>query len=157
MSTLPANPDRHALSCEMASEVLRSCGKLRLKVRGWSMFPSVQPGDTLMVDRTPVEAVAEGDIVLFGRDSRFFAHRVVKKGNGAGKTGMLTRGDAMTVSDPPVSESDLLGKVSFIVRNGKLFEPNKSLTLSERLVATLLSRSEIAARVVVGIHGLRQS
>lgn len=120
------------------------------------MFPSVQPGDTLIVDRTPVEAVTAGDIVLFGRDSRFFAHRVVKK-DSAGKTGMLTRGDAMTVSDPPVGENELLGRVSFIVRNGRLFEPNKSLRLSERLVATLLSRSEIAARVVVGLHGLRQT
>ena len=121
------------------------------------MFPSVQPGDTLIVDRTPVEAVSEGDIVLFGRDSRIFAHRVVKKDNGAGKTGMLTRGDAMTVSDPPVGENELLGRVSFIVRNGKLLEPNKSMRLSQRLIATLLSRSEIAARVVVGIHGLRQT
>jgi signal peptidase I len=141
----------------MASEVLRSFGKLQLQVRGWSMFPSVQPGDTLIVDRAPAEAVAEGDIVLFGRNSRFFAHRVVKKSNGAGKTGMLTRGDAMIVSDPPVGENELLGRVSFIVRNGRLFEPNKSLRLSERLVAILLSRSEIAARVVVGIHGLRHT
>lgn len=121
------------------------------------MFPSVQPGDTLIVDRTPVEAVAEGDIVLFGRDSRFFAHRVVKKDNCAGTTEVLTRGDAMTVSDPPVSKNELLGRVSFIVRNGRLFEPDKSLGLSQRFVATLLGRSEIAARVVVGIHGLRQA
>lgn len=157
MSTLPADRDRHAVTCEMASEVLRSFGKLQLRVRGWSMFPSVQPGDTLIVDRTPVEAVAEGDIVLFGRDSRFFAHRVVKKDNCAGTTEVLTRGDAMTVSDPPVSKNELLGRVSFIVRNGRLFEPNKSLGLSQRFVATLLGRSEIAARVVVGIHGLRQA
>ena len=121
------------------------------------MFPSVKPGDTLIVDRASAEAVAEGDIVLFGRDSRFFAHRIVKKGNGVDMAGMLTRGDAMIVSDPPVGENELLGRVSFIVRNGRLFEPNKSLRLSERLVATLLSRSEIAARVVVGIHGLRQT
>ena len=121
------------------------------------MFPSVQPGDTLIVDRTTVEAVAEGDIVLFGRYSRFFAHRVVTKNKGVGNTKMLTRGDAMTVPDPPVGGNELLGRVSFIVRNGKLFEPNKRPGLSERLVATLLSRSEIAARVVVGIHGLRQT
>lgn len=157
MSTLPANRDRHSVTCEMASEVLRSFGKLQLQVTGWSMFPSVQPGDTLIVDRTPVEAVAEGDIVLFGRYSRFFAHRVVKKDNCAGQARVLTRGDAMNVSDPPLGENELLGRVSFIVRNGKLFEPNKSLGLSERLVATLLSRFEIAARVVVGIHGLRQT
>lgn len=121
------------------------------------MFPSVQPGDTLVIDRAPVEAVSEGDIVLVGRDSRFFAHRVVKKDNDAGTTEMLTRGDAMTVSDPPVGKNELLGRVSFIVRNGRLFEPNKSLGFSQRFVATLLSRSEIAARVVVGIHGLRQA
>src|ERR1700758_403813 len=71
--------DAHALKCELAGEVLRSSGKLRLRVTGCSMLPAVWPGDTLFVERTTRESVEEGDIVLYERDRRFFVHRVVRK------------------------------------------------------------------------------
>ena len=151
----------HELKCELASEVLRSSGSLRLRVTGWSMLPTVWPGDTLVIDRIPSEAVVSGDIVLFGRDQRLFAHRVVTRGvvtNGqTHEAEILTRGDAMPAPDPPVPESDLLGKVSFILRNGKCIEPSRRLCLWQRTLATVLRRSTFAARIVVGIHGLLQT
>ena len=39
------------LKCELAAEVLRSFGTLRFAATGWSMLPSVWPGETLVVDR----------------------------------------------------------------------------------------------------------
>jgi signal peptidase I len=152
----PAWDETHALKCELAGEVLRSSGTLRLRVTGWSMLPTVWPGDTLIIERVSSDAVSAGDIVLFGRDRRLFAHRVVTRGQ-AQNAQFLTRGDAMPASDPPVSESDLLGRVSFILRNGKCIEPSRSLRFSERAVAGLVQHSTFAARVVVGVHGLRKS
>jgi signal peptidase len=149
--------EAHAVKCELAGEVLRSHGTLRLRVMGWSMLPAVWPGDVLVIERVDSGAVSEGDIVLFGRDRRLFAHRVVNKSSPARDTKILTRGDAMLRSDPPVSDRDLLGKVSFIVRNGKCIEPSRTVRLSERAVAALVRNSEIAARVVVGVHGMQQS
>jgi signal peptidase I len=148
--------DKHAVKCELASEVLRSSGRLRLKVTGWSMLPSVWPGDTLVVESVSSEHVSEGDIVLFGRDRRLFAHRVVPATNDAQDRGILTRGDAMPQPDAPVSANELLGRVTHIERNGKCIEPSKSLRFSERAVAALVRRSDVAARVVVGVHGMRQ-
>ena len=153
----PAFDDAHALKCEMAGEVLRSSGTLRLQVMGWSMLPSVWPGDTLVIERADSNAVSEGDIVLFGRNRRLFAHRVVAKAGQSGDSRVVTRGDAMPAPDSPVSADELLGKVSIILRNGKRIEPSRSLRLSERAVATLVRRSEIAAGVVVGVHGMRQA
>src|SRR5258708_31630032 len=66
----------HSVKCELAGEVLRSSGRLRLRVTGWSMLPTVMPGDTLIVDLVN-GAVSRGDIVLFNRNQRLFAHRVV--------------------------------------------------------------------------------
>jgi signal peptidase len=146
----------NALKCELAGEVLRSSGKLRLRVTGWSMLPAVMPGDTLVIERVSSDAVSEGDIVLFGRDRRFFVHRVITKGEPQ-NTELVTRGDAMRTPDPPVSERDLLGRVSFIVRNGKCLKPSQSRRFPERAVAALVQRSTFAARVVVGVHGLRQA
>jgi signal peptidase I len=155
-SSSAAFDESHAIKCELASEVLNRSGSLRLKVMGWSMLPAVWPGDTLVIERIRKEDVVNGDIVLFNRDRRLFAHRVVSSSS-AGDLTVLTRGDAMPAPDPLVPGSDPLGKVSFIIRNGKCIEPSKSLRLSQRAVSAVFQRSEIAARLVVGIHGLRQN
>jgi signal peptidase I len=146
--------DAHALKCELAGEVLRSSGALRLRVTGWSMLPTVMPGDTLVIEHISSDAVSEGDIVLFVRDRRFFVHRVVTKGQ-PHHAAILTCGDAMPAPDPPMPGSDLLGKVTFILRNGKCIEPARSPRFSERALSALVRRSAFAARVVVGVHGMR--
>lgn len=146
----------HALKCELATEVLRSSGKLRLRVTGWSMLPSVWPGETLLVERASADQVSEGDIVLFGRDRRLFAHRVVARRCAAGHTHIITQGDGMRRPDPPVRSSQLLGRVSHIVRNGRHIEPRTSLRLPDRIVAALVRCSESAKRLVVRVHGMRQ-
>jgi signal peptidase I len=149
--------EAHALKCDLAGEVLRSSGTLRLQVMGWSMLPTVWPGDTLVVEKADSSVVREGDIVLFGRDRRLFAHRVVTKRSHSGDSRLVTRGDAMPAADSPLAKDELLGKVSVIVRNGRCIAPSRSLRLSERAVAALVRSSEIAARVVVGVHGMQTS
>jgi signal peptidase I len=149
--------DPHSVKCELASAVLLSSGKLRLQVTGWSMLPSILPGDTLIVESAKKSMVSEGDIVLFGRDRRLFAHRLVAKSDSPLNSEILTRGDAMPRPDPPVGEHELLGRISHVVRDGKCIEPSRKPGVSQRAVAALVRRSQIAARVVVGIHGLRQA
>jgi hypothetical protein len=56
-----------------------------------------------------------------------------------------------------VPSRDLLGRVAYIVRDGKLIEPKKSLGLPQRAIATLVQRSEIAARVAIGLNGMVQN
>ena len=145
--------DANALKCELAGEVLHSWGVLRLRVTGWSMLPTVMPGDTLVIERISAGTVSAGDIVLFVHDRRLFVHRVVTKS--LGENAILTCGDAMPIADSPVPGSNLLGKVSFIVRNGKCIEPARSPRFSDRAVSALVRRSTFAARVVVGVHGMR--
>jgi hypothetical protein len=151
-SSAPTLGETHAVKCELASEVLRSSGKLRLSVTGWSMLPTIWPGDTLLIDRAEIDAVSEGDIVLCARGQRFAAHRVVKKNAST----IMTRGDAMSQPDPLVSAHDLLGKVAFIMRNGTCIAPRKTLRWSERTVAKIIQRSHIAARVIVRVHQMLQ-
>jgi signal peptidase I len=153
----PILNDVHALKCELAAEVLRAAGTLRLQVTGWSMLPSVWPGDTLVIESAAHDAVSEGDVVLFGRERRLFAHRVIAKRRYFADLGIMTRGDAMPAADAPVSDHELLGKVSSILRNGRRIEPSRRLHLSQRAIAAVIRRSEIAARVVVGMHGLREA
>ena len=121
------------------------------------MVPAIWPGDALVVKRTNGSNVAAGDIVLFSNGRRFVAHRVIEKSGDAENGRVLTRGDAMGSADAPIKPAEILGKVSFIVRNGRCFEPKNNLHRSERALAALLRRSEIAARVIVGVHALSRA
>ncbi len=149
-------PADHTTKCELAAEVLRSTGTLRLQVTGWSMLPSVFPGDTLIIDRTDSAAARDGDIVLVARNGRLFAHRLVETPAGTGEGSITTRGDSMALADPPVGENNLLGRVSFIVRNGSYIKPRRTLRVAERALAAIVQHSETAARVVVRVHSFRQ-
>lgn len=149
--------DAHTLKCELAAEVLRSSGALRLQVSGTSMLPAIWPGDTLLIERMEGHAVSEGDIVLFRRGRRLVVHRVTGRIETCAESRIVTRGDATPAPDLPVAKADLLGRVSFISRNGKLIAPRRTPRLTARAVAVLVRRSDIATRVVVGIRGLRQT
>ncbi len=144
--------DAHAVRCDLAAEVLRSSGRLRLRVTGWSMLPAVWPGDTLLIDRSDADRVSEGDVVLFARERRFFVHRVVKKNSEGSK--ILARGDAMPHPDPPFAQCDLMGKVSVILRKDKCIVPRSRLSFAERVISALAQRSAVAARAIVAVHEL---
>jgi signal peptidase I len=89
-------------------EVIQRFGFARIRVFGGSMLPAIRPGDVLLVRAAAAEEIAPGQVVLFERDGRLFAHRVVKRtGNGL----FRTRGDSHWRADPPVGETEILGIV----------------------------------------------
>ena len=118
------------------------------------MLPTVMPGDTLTIERISNDNVVEGDIVLFRRDRRLFAHRVVVPAQ-PHCTGIVTRGDAMPTTDASIYDDDLLGRVSLIVRNGKRIAPRRKPRFADRALAAVIQRSTLAARVVVAVQGKR--
>jgi Peptidase S24-like len=140
---------------DLAREQLRSSGTVRLRVMGRSMLPSIWPGDVLVVESVSGNDVLEGDIVLYGAGARFVAHRVVARD--LDHSTIQTQGDAVGEADQPICHGDLMGRVAFILRDGKCMEPGRHLGLPERAAAALFRRSQTAARVVVGIHGMRQA
>ncbi|MGA8501466.1 MAG: hypothetical protein WB683_07955 [Candidatus Sulfotelmatobacter sp.] len=142
----------HALKCELASEVLRSFGGLRFKATGWSMLPSVWPGDTLVVERVSPDQVRVGDVMLVGRDGRLCAHRVVSVDEGCRSPRWITQGDSNLAPDQPVSRDELLGRVPCLIRSGKLIAVRAELSVVDRLMAKIVRRSKTAARALVYLH-----
>ena len=121
------------------------------------MLPAIFPGDTLVIELANSESVGKGDIVMFHRDRRLFVHRVSGTCGSPPDLQIVTQGDGMPNPDPPVSGSQLLGKVSFVVRDGHCLEPAKSPKFPMRAVAALVRRSSSVARVVVGVHRMGRS
>lgn len=140
------------VKCDLAGEVLRSFGSLRFAATGWSMLPTIWPGDTLVVERVTSERVSVGDVVLVGRDGRLCAHRLVSRETNSGNSQWITRGDSMPGPDQPVAESELLGRVAYLIRAGRLIQVPAKLNLGERLTARIVRRSVPAARALVFLH-----
>jgi len=140
---------RDIIGCELAAEVIRSSGILRLRAAGASMLPAVWPGDVLLVSGRNATDARPGEIVLFKRARRLVAHRVVKNIESTTGRQWVTRGDSVEGNDAPVTRNELLGRITLIERGSRQIIPNQS-TLS-RVASWILSRSDFATKVVLKV------
>jgi len=129
---------------ELAAELVRSAGELRLRVTGSSMLPAIRPGDELLIRRCAIVTAGVGEVILFARDGRLFVHRVIAQ---SGET-LLVRGDAVTAPDPSVSASEFLGKVVQVWRGQRPIPIRSGMSVRERIVAQFVRRSTMAARLI---------
>ncbi|GEM_PF-2833822 len=91
-------------------------------VVGFSMFPTLQPGDEVIDLNHGVFHV--GDVVAFCAEDRYFLHRIVKIENKK----IFTKGDNNTDMDPlPIKESDIMGRVEKVRRDKKIFKVRNGL------------------------------
>jgi hypothetical protein len=127
---------------------------VHLRVSGYSMLPSILPGDALSIERRSVQEVSTGDLLLYCRKDRLFVHRVISAPESPGKYKITVRGDALPVPDHAVSPSEVLGTVSRISRKGKCFSPASRLKFSARVIGILSWQSDLFARLVVLVRCL---
>lgn len=157
MKQVVSAPDiANTLKCELASEVLHAFGPVRFPAIGRSMLPAVWPGDTLVVERVIPDQVQVGDVVVVGRHGSLCAHRVISAGGDAANPQWITQGDALLAPDWPVSEKELLGRVAYLIRRGKLIEVPAELSVAKRWIAKIVRRSVLAARGLVFLHRVVQ-
>ena len=145
------------LSCSLASEVVRTFGKVRLRVLGTSMVPSVLPGDLISVQRAGLSGISCGEIVLYSREGRLFAHRVVGRAGSREDPRLITRGDRLSHNDPPVSSSELLGRVTSIQcgdgRGHRQVRPAVRLNTREQMIVRVLRTSDRATYLYLRLAG----
>jgi signal peptidase I len=133
------------LACGLAEEVVRGFGEVRLRVFGTSMVPSILPGDLVLIQRAGLCDISRGEVVLFLQKGRLFVHRVVghriaATSDGPEETCLITRGDRLRHTDPPVSSGELLGRVVSIERDQRRVE--LPVAGSNRLMVRLLQASD---------------
>jgi hypothetical protein len=134
--------------CDLAAEILRESGSLRLRAWGSSMLPSIWPGDILNIQRRELKQIAAGETAVFFPGSRMTAHRVVSHHC----TFLVTQGDSVPQPDAPVTAENLLGVVVSIERGGKLFAPALRPGLVARRTSVVLRRFDLAMRVWLHVH-----
>jgi peptidase S24-like protein len=140
------------VGCELIAEALRAGREVRLRVTGSSMIPSLWPGDTLTVRASGERAPSIGEVLLFERDGRLFAHRVVER---ASETRLITRGDSLPCDDHPVAIAQVLGSVTAVSRNSRtvaagLSQPKRAM----RLLSFAARHSDLLRRVILKLHAI---
>jgi hypothetical protein len=149
------------LACGLASEVVRTFGEVRLRVFGTSMVPSILPGDLISVQRAGPSEISLGEIALYSRDGRLFAHRVVARVGGHDDPRLVTRGDRLSQHDPPISSFELLGRVTSIQhgdeRGYRKVRPAAHLNGWEQMILRVLRTSDRATYLYLRLAGYWRS
>ena len=142
---------RSAVACRLVADVARGFGEVRLGVTGASMIPAIWPGDVILVHHRNPGELQSGKIILYVRGENLVAHRITSIRDAR----LITRGDSLSHDDPSIGESDILGEVVCLLRNGRYISPRQ--TFLQRGVSALLRRSGFCKRMALraGLRVLR--
>jgi hypothetical protein len=125
-----------AACCDLVADVVRTSGKVQLKVAGLSMIPFLWPGDIVTVRHCDPSELQTNWIIVLRQRERLIVHRFLYW---AGDS-VVTRGDARPRYDEPARATEVLGQVESILRNGRQISLGPSLW--KGATASLLRRSE---------------
>ena len=89
------------------------------------------------------------------RDSRFFAHRVIRVDHNCDEPILIVRGDTLVTEDSPVRSAEILGRIVSVERGGKLIDASRTRRLSQRTLAWALRRSDLLIVATLHLHFLR--
>jgi signal peptidase I len=142
---MPPGP-ASVLGTELAAQVLRGFGRARIRVHGTSMLPSLRPGDEIELQSSSVHEIQIGDVIAYRRAGRLFVHRVVEKNS---PQELVTCGDTLPQPDAPICESEVLGLVSAVQRDGK--SVNFHTSFAQRSAAALFRCSQLCAAVFLKV------
>ena len=100
-----------------AKEILEDDREISIRAGGYSMWPSLHQGDTLII--SPLKnntRLAIGDVVAVKRDGGFVAHRITGLTTDKGVLRIETRGDSSRLPDPWFLEDEVAGVIRRIKR-----------------------------------------
>lgn len=101
---------------ELAGELLKKGGCLRIKARGASMVPSLWDGDLVRVAPAGGRNILVGDVICYETSpGRLFLHRVIERDGER----FVAKGDALAFSEV-IAPGQVLGKAVAVERYGRI-------------------------------------
>lgn len=94
-------------------------GSIQIKPKGYSMYPLFIPGrDYAIIDKADISKLKRGDVILYRRVNGILVlHRICR----ITMSGIYTVGDNQTQVEGPLSEKQVKGILTGIIRNGHKF------------------------------------
>ena len=153
----------YVMVCTARGKAVNIFGKSVLRVVTGSMEPSIYTGEYIIVEKTDVSSLAEGDIISFYSEQSdirglLVTHRIVGK-NSDGS--FITRGDANPVDDSVPAAADSIvgkykGKARFFIWLASFVNAKKLLLLLVVIPMTLISLYEAKTVVKIGREAARK-
>jgi hypothetical protein len=113
----PAQTEHASLSISFAMQ-LDLAVPVWLLARGTSMLPGWLPGCKIKIEPVGTEPQI-GMVLVFRQGAKLYYHRVIER---IGRNQWRTKGDALIDSDEPVSDDDIIGRVTAVRRGNRLRE-----------------------------------
>ena len=110
--------------------------QLEFRMKGYSMFPLLRPGDTGIVHKCRFNELKKGDIVVFHQNNTLIAHRIL----GLNGEYILAKGDQSAIFDAPVPPQSIIGKLTHYSRSGKTFSTADSKAQLSSFLARYFTR-----------------
>ncbi|MDF1559948.1 MAG: S24 family peptidase [Bacteroidales bacterium] len=94
---------------------------------GYSMWPAIRPGDTVVIAPCGTSLPEAGEIAVLRRDGGYVIHRVTRVISREGVLLICTQGDAVTREDEPAGTAMIAGVVRKIIRSGMEIHQHRRL------------------------------
>ncbi|MEA1887928.1 MAG: signal peptidase I [Bacteroidota bacterium] len=107
----------------LADELLDKGTSIRITASGYSMYPAIKPGNTIIIKSVPFDELKCGMIIAWKREKDMVVHRLVLAYESDEKKFYITRGDSCRSSDKPVTEDMIAGRVEAIYKGQRLLRP----------------------------------
>lgn len=154
----------YVMVCSARGKAVNVFGKSVLKVVTGSMEPSIHTGDYIIVEKTDVSALSDGDIITFYSDQsdikdKLITHRIIGK-NPDGT--YITKGDANPVQDSTgVREERIVGKYTrksrFFIWVNSFVDLKKLLLILVVVPMTLIALYEAKTVMKIGKEAAESS
>ncbi|MGB4415653.1 MAG: signal peptidase I [Paludibacter sp.] len=103
---------------DFAESILEDNRTVGIRMTGYSMYPTLRPGDIGHIEKCVPNKIKVGDIVVFKLNGKLIAHRLVAINNHDVRT-FVAKGDKNKFSDPPFATDAFVGKITSFERKGR--------------------------------------
>lgn len=135
------------LTADAASVMLGEQRPVTLTAGGYSMWPAIRPGDTVVIEPGGARLPVPGEIVALRRDGGYVIHRVTEVTSGEEVSLIHTQGDAVILEDEPSEAAMVAGVVKKVIRSGRVIHqlrrrlPRQINRLTALIASALCGRS----------------
>lgn len=141
------------LIVDFAESILENDQYVSIKMKGYSMYPTLRPDDIGVIEYCAPENLKTGDIIVFKSNRHLVAHRLIaiKKENNIFQ--FTAKGDKNSFCDPVFSQEALIGRIKELERKGKKINTDsRSMRWNRQLSLRYPAITEAYSSIVLGIQ-----